>query len=695
MRNTLLPRMLWLTQISLLMVVIASCALRSKNEIIKSPFPPQIFSQVEPASYCLKFEKIKNCLDGEKENGRATGDYNKFAQLRSLVSGSESPLGKCDFFNTLHNVLYEKKVLSDCNECKAEEIRLLERIKKNHDGLFTFGTGTDTYQKELSRAVNQFRNAVGSDGRVSVSFENPASLSMSTRPLPAEKEPGNAYNKLSERAQAALVDYAALYKDPADKMKPEKAVENLLTLIGKTKEPQYSETRRVELTVSSVLNSATVDDRFDHVTAYLSVPALPNTINGDISLEKEFLYNLQLRILARSTSEDRCAYLASDVRNAVDDIGVRIEVVDSLRTEPATIQLGKITSSAGLSVSTPGEYDAVATSGDVTRTVKLAPSAGVSLNASREVAIAKELDKRSFWINPERTLLRITQRGMQEATISGSMSSAITIKVPKINLYEISINEDEEISQKDRTSDASGKTEKNDGSKKSKLVPYKSGPSRGAGGKETQSMSDKKIFPLILLNVEQPLYASVEALGFVVGTVRIAEQPAMLFKKEADGVLFSTTDGPFRLKLWNNDRVVWSLDLPDLLPNVKLYEDDKSKNDRAVLGTFVVYNKNIYGDNEALFEDKMMKFVKLIKRDNKYQLKKHAAKQDGTPVPYYVLLSCEDTVAHRRSLLGMEEPNIGEFWFGVHINGAPISTASWNKLDDEIGDCGKKNKGQL
>jgi len=135
------------------------------------------------------------------------------------------------------------------------------------------------------------------------------------------------------------------------------------------------------------------------------------------------------------------------------------------------------------------------------------------------------------------------------------------------------------------------------------------------------------------------------------------------------------------------------LDLRDLLlPEFELINDDARR--LAVLGTLYVYSKNLYyGNQEVLFEDqdKMLQFIKLIKQDHEFQLQRHKGDQIGSKTPYYVLLSCRDVAKHERMLL-KKEPDIGEYWFAIYINGQPIDGELWEKLKlpSTIGGCEKK-----
>lgn len=53
-----------------------------------------------------------------------------------------------------------------------------------------------------------------------------------------------------------------------------------------------------------------------------------------------------------------------------------------------------------------------------------------NLKTSVEEKLLKELDRRSTWLNPERNILRLTQRGMESINISGSFRERVTLKVP-------------------------------------------------------------------------------------------------------------------------------------------------------------------------------------------------------------------------------------------------------------------------
>ncbi len=427
-----------LTVLALPVFLLGGCARLSTTTYVKAPWPTASFTNDGELTNTL------HRLDpsGLKTNRMVTLVKNDPA-LEALKSEfmTDSPNSTNLDEARLSYVL--NRITSTIVEEKLDAGRTFEadywavvtdRIYCAHNDLF------DSSPKyKLKEAQEGFKSLLGGGNKISISSKTPGALALSARPFPAEQEPGGVFSLLKERAQAAVFDYAQGFGDPDEKKKlpPDKAVQKLLSALAERTEPTIPATQRVELTVCSVANSASVDDRLDYITAYFNLPAMPGQVNGSVCLERVFLLRLQ-SILRGRTPEERKQrlqppedpQLKADILRALDELRVRFEVVDKLKTDPATIKLGKLTSEAEV---------------DVTAGKDKGPASGTGkLSATREDQISQQLDRQSAWIDETRTLLRITQRGAQEANISGSFATAVTIKIPKISLSVLKVSEQPE-----------------------------------------------------------------------------------------------------------------------------------------------------------------------------------------------------------------------------------------------------------
>lgn len=555
------------------LLFLTACAHQSTTTFIKTPWP----EQAESANSTL-ITLTPSCLDPKQVEVL----LNKDETLRPLTTFYK---GKIPWLiQRISEVINSEGV--GCIPAKDQWKELEYLVLKDHEGLLVAKGLT----KEQAQA--NLRSAIGMGKEVSVSITKPGSLALSTRAFPAEQEPGGVFAGLKERAQAAIIQFAQAFADK-DKKTPEKAAESLLQALSPSTEPRVGETQRVELTVSAVVNSGTVEDRFDYLTAYLSLPSLPGPVNGRISLERMLLQRFQARNFGRPENKME-QFVVPDLRMALDSLRVGIETIDNLRTEaPPPIQLGTLKSGAELGLGAGREAQATFQVTGITAAV----------SAEREDKIAKELDKRSAWINKDRSLLRITQRGMQEATISGSISNLLTLKIPKTSLYLLDIEWDE-----------------------NKIEEVKS---------------------VKLKDVEQPLYASVDAIGMVLGTVRVTIPSSYPFKREPDGVAYTVVEDPVHLKLWRHRRSLWSLDLQELLPEFE--------GTPAGIRAFGIYSTQPVASQLALFQDQnsWANFIKAL-NDKKLRLEKHPMKN------WYVIIPC--TTASPKF---KEKPELGEIWLGV------------------------------
>jgi len=137
-------------------------------------------------------------------------------------------------------------------------------------------------------------------------------------------------------------------------------------------------------------------------------------------------------------------------------------------------------------------------------------------------SLQKQLDKRSSWLNPERNLLRITQRGMDAINIAGTIRENVTLDIPRsqdgIPFLEV---------------------------EKGKIKVNKS-------------------------TLSQPIYSRVEALAISIAVVRepykLKRSAAEKFglPDSADARFIVHVSPPISLTIWKWERLLPSLTLDDL-----------------------------------------------------------------------------------------------------------------------------------
>lgn len=552
-----------------LALLVSGCYTKSTTTFVKASWPTitakdiAYLKSAEPT--CLSREKLKQLIEKDTAFAPLKAFYVP-ASLSDIIAKSLTlnNIGLCDDVSKV-----DYKYNLDCNGTIDDVPKkfpqfseLKARLCDDNEGLFSGATNSKTHddlKKSLcSRSQPCFSEqpssacimpAVNECGRhISVSLTDPASLALSTRYLPPDQEPGLVVANFKERAQAAIIDYAKAYVErtkAAENKEPGKAVEDLLKTLNPPAVPFISATQKVELTVSSALNSASVDDRFDYLAAYLAVPAVPRSVNGAVSLERVLLLELQAANFARPNSI-REAFIDNDIQKAVDSLKVRVENIDNIVTDTRSLDLGTFTSSRSLEATAGQEPDS-----------KLRLTGiEANLSTSRVENIKKELDRRSFWISSDRNLVRITQRGMNETTISGSITAAITLKVPKLSLFTLDISKAAPTSKEKDCSDVCDKA-------------YESTP--GKPGKEYAKEQCLAKCPqhglkLSLSNIDQHLYKSIDAIGVPLGVVRITLPGNYYTQKEPDGIGFAVAEKPALVNLWSHSRQLISIDLRDLEP---------------------------------------------------------------------------------------------------------------------------------
>jgi hypothetical protein len=375
-----------------------------------------------------------------------------------------------------------------------------------------------------------------------------------------------------------------------------------------------------ELNVSAVINSASVEDRLNYIAAYVLIPPLPGSPAARANPEWYFLKRFRGIQLTRKPIE-RARYERQDLRLALQDLRVRIEKIERVEGENKPIDMGTLTGTGNLSA------QAGASTTEGLKIVGIQPSIGFSVTENMK----RELAKRSNWIDEHRSLLRVTQRGMAEANVSGTITNLITIHVPRIPLYEI--------------------------------VP------------------SEEAMPT-LRSVGLPLYKEIAAIGMVLGTVRIAIPDNEWFfkQREFDGVAYTHVEPPQPLRLSQFRRGKVLLKLQDLLPDLK-----NTTQGESVMGMFITdpdfsRQNAIFGNSKShqLFVDSIID-DSWPARYQKLKLVRHHTKN------WYLVAPCFSNKPP--TIETKEMPEHGEIWLGFEDNDMDLEGKQFRTLPKEIGKC--------
>jgi hypothetical protein len=367
-------------------------------------------------------------------------------------------------------------------------------------------------------------------------------LSMSARNAPPDTKGGasvEGFAALPERAQAAAINFSSQFYGKNQK-DPSKATTDLLTALVPKKSPPFSSSQKIELTISNALSSASEADRFQYLASYLIIPPLPGPPNFRISLDRQFALKYKTCLISLLPSDRADTQLQTKcARKALQGMMVWIEAVDALATSVVNVNLGSVQTGASITptVGTPP-------------TAPAAGSVSATFSGQRTENITEQLDQRSTWISPDRMTIRTTQRGIQEATIAGSVPLTVTLHIPTATLYAIATAEDSDT----ETDRAQGLDEK--------------ATFRFPNDRRCHKLSPTK---LELKEIDQPLYSEVDAIDMMVGTARIARPGEFSnwwnhYKKQPSGIAYTKVSGPDLLPLWRNVRAPGAiLEVEDLL----------------------------------------------------------------------------------------------------------------------------------
>jgi hypothetical protein len=364
--------------------------------------------------------------------------------------------------------------------------------------------------------------------RISLSYDEPIALALSGRKLPSVQT--GPFSNLPEQAQAALFSYAQAFaankSSKPEKVLPETAIADILQEVSRESHVPLSQFQQVEISISSALNTAGINDRIDYVSAYLIIPPFPRTVHGYFDLEHSLVREIRGHVAARSPNM-RGRMIDHDVRTALDALTVHFTNVDSIQTRLASLDLGTFSTTAGIT-------------GEAGASVPISPGAplGVKVTPRFEKTVTekllKEIERRSVWLSPDRRMVRITQRGHEAITVAGTITETITLHMPRRTRLILHLN-----NQSDNSTDASP--------------------------------------PISITKDQQPIYQAVDALVLLVGTARIAVPTRSWWLKEPNGYAFTVVSGPFRMRLWEyqHDKKFYRLDAYDLFPDLQRTESGK------------------------------------------------------------------------------------------------------------------------
>jgi hypothetical protein len=181
-------------------------------------------------------------------------------------------------------------------------------------------------------------------------------------------------------------------------------------------------------------------------------------------------------------------------------------------------------------------------------------------------------------------------------------------------------------------------------------------------------------------NVKQPIYKSIDAIGIVLGTVRIAKprssywNPFIRFNpyvKEGDGVAYTIITEPVRLNLYSHRRDLTRIFLDEVLPHMEGAR-------QVSLWPLALYGTTPSVKQRLLFEDSGDQTAFLDDLENKrIELIKHKMKG------YYLLVNCRTL---KRSVTS-DEPLPGEIWIGLESEDGLVREIPIQGLPARIGGC--------
>lgn len=327
--------------------------------------------------------------------------------------------------------------------------RLLFMIDVDHDQLLVdFDETRNPKAKEFKRRIAKWCEQEKSCCRaLTLSKLYPASLSQSVKAADMEpkpdKEPFFPKDALVELAKVVLAQSC-----PPDTKEEECMTKRVIGLTSLLKSldrdyvgdtvTQFTEIQKLELTLSSAVNSPDSSNRLEYVTNYLYFYPYPYPSNGMTILENEFWQRFRAYQMGRPADE-RKRTLEADLDAVWLDMSARIENVETM-VQHTPLEIAQVTRESGQSVQVKPQ-PSIELKGTIKGTLETPIDLTSTLKTTVIEKLLKELDRRSTWLNADRNLLRITQRGMEAANIQGSFKEKVSIRIPQsivpINYLEV------------------------------------------------------------------------------------------------------------------------------------------------------------------------------------------------------------------------------------------------------------------
>jgi hypothetical protein len=444
--------------------------------------------------------------------------------------------------------------------------RLSKMINEDHDRLFVSKDEKERYSFVNDR---QKKDAYGDRRLVlSTTEHNAASLSLSVRRIQPEDEkekppespkpPSMTKGDATVSDQQSKVTFIAVLhaceQNPSDDS-CKNLIKSLHSLISKPDQkiavPDFDAIQSFELEVSSIINSPDILDRFDYIATYLYIYNYPFPTNGPVNLSEEFWLNFKERQRVKPALEQRLNR-DTDLDRSWESLQVRIETVDTTVVLPPAIDIAGVTREGTDKVGITGLKPSATFAGENKLSIEAQGEVSSQTKTTVVEKLLKQLDRRSTWLNPERNLLRITQRGSDSINIGGTFREKIKLNVPA-SLHTIS------------------------------LMTVKDG----------------------LLKIDRqlhlPLYSQVQALGLSIGVVRepfefkraAAEKFGLL--DSPNSFLVVAESEPMLLKLWNWQRSIGFAKVKDLLiENPQLIPARPSQNNEILRFYYPALNLDDY-----------------------------------------------------------------------------------------------------
>jgi hypothetical protein len=284
----------------------------------------------------------------------------------------------------------------------------------------------------------------------------------------------------------------------------------------RTEIKDFDQRQAFELILSSVLNSPDTANRLEYLTTYVYFYQYPYPSNGKIILEKEFWARFRAEQIAKVGPERKRA-LDATLEGVWRGMRVQIENVETT-VQRSAHEIAQVSreSEQGVQAKVQPSIELGTVKGNLESVIDVSSK----LKTTVSEKLLRELDRRSTWLNSNRNLLRVTQRGLDAVNVAGMLKEQVTLRVP----HSIT------------------------------PVPYVEVTKKGVGIKATG----------------QPIYSTVPAIAISVGVVR---EPYK-FKRAAtekyglpdssDAYYIVIVSEPVKLTLWKWDRIFNALNPDDL-----------------------------------------------------------------------------------------------------------------------------------